>query len=84
VYLFGSALDSETPNDVDLAVVYEAPLTPLSAPEACQPIEESVRESFDLPAHLTFFTASEAAVSPLLKDSSLVYPPIPKDVDQRL
>jgi predicted nucleotidyltransferase len=73
IYLFGSAVDSNTPNDVDLAIVYEAPLTPLSAPDVRQAIEESVRKSFGLPSHLTFFTPAEGAASPLLDKSKIVY-----------
>jgi hypothetical protein len=71
--LFGSAVDSNTPNDVDLAVVYEAPLTPMSAPDVRRIIEESVRNSFGLPPHLTFFTPAEAAASPLLENAKIVY-----------
>lgn len=73
IYVFGSALESNSPSDVDLAVVYEAPLTPLSAPDVRQAIEDSVSNSFGLPAHLTFFTAAEATMSPLLVNSTMVY-----------
>ena len=60
VYLFGSALDSEAPEDVDLVVVYEAPLTPISAPQVRDPIESAVATTLGLPAHLMFLTEREA------------------------
>jgi predicted nucleotidyltransferase len=71
--LFGSALESNIPNDIDLAVVYEMPLTPLSVPEVRKAIEDLVGKSFGLSAHLTFFTSAEAAASPLLENSKVVY-----------
>jgi predicted nucleotidyltransferase len=73
VHLFGSALQSESPNDIDLAVVYDTPLTPLTAPEVGPAVQEAVRSACGLPAHLTFFTASEAEASPLLSESELIY-----------
>jgi predicted nucleotidyltransferase len=60
VFLFGSALRTEFPEDIDLIVVYEPPLTPHTAPEVRPHIEEAVAASAGLPTHLMFFTLGEA------------------------
>lgn len=60
VYLFGSALHSHTPRDADLLVVYQAPLTPMTAPSMRNRIEQTVSTTLELPAHLMFFTEREA------------------------
>jgi predicted nucleotidyltransferase len=73
VYLFGSTLGSENPNDVDLAVVYDPPLAPLTAPTVSPLIQDAVVKSFGLHAHLTFFTPEEAKHSRLLTDRETVY-----------
>jgi hypothetical protein len=75
VYLFGSAVHSEQPDDVDLAVVYDKPLTPLSAPSIKPVIQGAVFRSFGLAAHLMFFTTSEANEPGLLAslDARCIY-----------
>src|SRR6266542_256788 len=60
VYLFGSGVDKHKPNDVDLVVVYGPPLTALTAPGTRNLIENAVRKTFGLRAHLVFFTEREA------------------------
>lgn len=69
VYLFGSALTSASPEDVDLVVVYGAPLKPGQARSALAAlIEEAVDATWGLPAHLMFFSESEASEPGLLRN----------------
>jgi predicted nucleotidyltransferase len=68
VYLFGSALHSETPADVDLVIVYEPPLTPLTAPTVGEVVEEAVARSTGSRAHLMFFSVNEAEEPGTLSD----------------
>jgi predicted nucleotidyltransferase len=58
--LFGSAVDSETPRDIDVLVVYGPPLLPATAHEIRPLIEGAVSRVFDLPPHLMFFSEREA------------------------
>jgi hypothetical protein len=75
VYLFGSALQSDSPHDIDLIVVYEEPLTPLSAPSVRPLIDEAVRAGQGLAAHVMFFTVTEAQEPESLSvyEAQLVY-----------
>jgi predicted nucleotidyltransferase len=88
VYLFGSTLRTSLPADVDLVVVYGPPLTPATAPSVRNVIDSAVARVFDLPAHLTFFTQTEASQEKLLSDvkPELLYGPgltgaLGRDVD---
>lgn len=60
VYLFGTARESETPNDIDVLVVYGPPLEPLAAPNIRAPIEQAVSRVFSKPTHLMVFSEREA------------------------
>lgn len=60
VYLFGSAVDSETPRDIDILVVYGPPLSPATAPDVRPLVEGAVARVFPLPPHLMFFSEREA------------------------
>jgi predicted nucleotidyltransferase len=66
VYLFGSALTSETPADIDVLVVYGPPLAPLTAPTIRPSIESAVSVAFGLPAHVMFFSEAEACEAGLV------------------
>ena len=68
MYAFGSALRSSAPADVDLVVVYEPPLTPLTAPTVRLAVEAAVAETSALPVHLMFFSLEEAAEPGTLSD----------------
>lgn len=59
-YLFGSALKSDTPRDVDVLIVYGPPLAPATAPEIRPLVKAAVSRAFSLPAHLMFFSEAEA------------------------
>jgi predicted nucleotidyltransferase len=70
VYLFGSTLTSETPNDVDLVVVYDDPLTPLSAPTLLKQLQRAVESVGAPPAHVTFLTVAEAGHPGIVADTA--------------
>ena len=72
VYVFGSALRTSRPADVDLVVVYGLPLTPATAPAVREGVELAVARIFELPAHLMFFTEAEAKQPGLLSDNAEV------------
>lgn len=59
-YLFGSALTSATPQDVDVLIVYGPPLVPATAPEIRPLVDAAVSRAFSLPAHLMFLSEAEA------------------------
>jgi predicted nucleotidyltransferase len=59
-YLFGSAMASDEPRDVDVLVVYGSPLGPVTAPTIGPLIEAAVLRAFSVPAHLMFFSEAEA------------------------
>jgi predicted nucleotidyltransferase len=61
LYLFGSALSSDTPRDIDLLLVYGPPLTPLTVRALTGPICELVERAVELQAHIVFFTKREAS-----------------------
>jgi predicted nucleotidyltransferase len=60
IYLFGSAVESDTPRDVDVLIVYGPPLAPATAPTIGPLIEAAVSRAFSMPAHLMFFSEEEA------------------------
>jgi predicted nucleotidyltransferase len=59
-YLFGSAVGSETPHDVDILVIYGPPLAPDTADSLGPLVEEAVAGVCSLPVHLIFFSEAEA------------------------
>jgi predicted nucleotidyltransferase len=73
VYLFGSAVESETPRDIDLLIVYGPPLAAATAPEVRPMIEEAVSRVFGLPPHLMFFSEREAREPGLIGEPLLLY-----------
>lgn len=60
VYLFGSAVKSETPRDVDILVVYGPPLVADTADSLAPLVEGSVGRACSLPVHLVLFSEAEA------------------------
>jgi predicted nucleotidyltransferase len=60
VYIFGSAVASDTPRDLDLLVVYGPPLVPATAPSLGPLIERAVAAVCSLPVHLILFSEAEA------------------------
>jgi predicted nucleotidyltransferase len=60
VYLFGSAVEEELPSDVDVLVVYGAPLVPATASSLEPLVEGAVARACTLPAHVVLFCEAEA------------------------
>ncbi len=69
VYLFGSAVEGERPDDVDVLVIYGPPLVPATAPSLEPLVEEAVARACSLPAHLLLFCEAEAR-EPCFKKST--------------
>jgi len=59
--VFGSVLTADDPADVDLIIVYELPLTPLTASSVGSLLDAVARRVAGLPAHMMFFTPAEAS-----------------------
>ena len=67
MYLFGSALTSATPSDVDIIAVYGEPLRPAQAGDALRPVLTAAVEAVtELPAHILLFSEQEAMVTGVL------------------
>jgi predicted nucleotidyltransferase len=62
VWLFGSALSSDQPADIDLLVVYRQDLlAPTAAASLREPVRHAVRQISDLDAHIVILNQSESA-----------------------
>jgi predicted nucleotidyltransferase len=60
VYVFGSALYSSTPDDLDVLVVYDpAECAPADAYKLHLEMVVVIQRDFDLPVHLTLLTQNE-------------------------
>jgi predicted nucleotidyltransferase len=75
IYLFGSALTDESPRDVDLAVVYGAPLSAVTVVKARPTLDAAVSRAFNAPAHIMFLSTKEADEPGMLTrlEPSLLY-----------
>jgi predicted nucleotidyltransferase len=60
VYLFGSATGAARPNDVDLVLVYEPPLSGRSVSQLRPLVEATVARTCGLSADIMFFSREEA------------------------
>jgi len=59
-FLFGSALNKDSPQDIDLVLIYSDKYSP-KLRHACDALQESVFDYFGLDAHLTVLSESENA-----------------------
>jgi predicted nucleotidyltransferase len=73
LYVFGSALTSTTPNDLDVVVIYD--------PQACPPREAysvhretvvDLEKCYQLPIHITLLTLSEEASTEFIRRTGAI------------
>ena len=72
-YIFGSALFSDCPNDLDVLVVYDPLVCP---PGDAYPFHSSaildLKANFDIPVHITLLTSSEECGTEFIKRTGAV------------
>lgn len=72
-YIFGSALSSDYPNDLDVLVIYNPSACP---PQAAYSFHKDaildLEESFHLPIHLTLLTPSEESGTDFIKRTGAI------------
>ena len=66
VYIFGSALEKEHPQDIDLVLIYEGNFS-MELKQSCDSIMDSVFQQFCIEAHLTVLSVSEKAETKFLE-----------------
>ena len=60
LYIFGSCLKSETPNDIDLIIIYDKNIYQGSTIfKICAKMLEEVSDFFNLPIHTTYLSQEE-------------------------
>ena len=66
VYLFGSALDKDDPEDIDLILIYGGVFTE-ELKQVCSTLRIRVYSYFGIRAHLTILSVSEEVETQMLK-----------------